>query len=51
MTGDRRPRTTKPIAAIVLLLLVCAATSTAKYSGVIDWRDLKLLTDYWLEGL
>jgi hypothetical protein len=33
MTGDRRPRTTEPVAAIVFLLLLCAATSTARYSG------------------
>ena len=33
MTGDRRPRTTKPILAIFLMLLLCAATATAKYSG------------------
>jgi hypothetical protein len=33
MTGERRPRTTKPVLAIFLLLLLSAATSTAKYSG------------------
>ncbi|MHC4154798.1 MAG: GLUG motif-containing protein [Planctomycetota bacterium] len=33
MSGERRPRTTKPVGAILLLLLLSAATSTAKYSG------------------
>ncbi|MHC4155277.1 MAG: GLUG motif-containing protein [Planctomycetota bacterium] len=33
MTGERRLQTIKPILAIFLLLLLCPAASTAKYSG------------------